>query len=140
MPTGNVSRSNLNRSGNKAQHTTIHFIPSDKRELLVGKIRKIINKLIDKDELPKVNFSDYLSEKLNYEYHYLSNLFSDVEGITVEHYLITQKIERVKRLLKKGKLTLKEIAWKLHYSSPSHLSSQFKRVTGMTPSQFRDDL
>jgi len=89
------------------------------------------------DELPATNFSDYLSEKLHYDYHYLSNLFSEVKGTTIEQYIISHKIERVKELLVYEKLTLTEIAYKLHYSSVAHLSNQFKKVTGLTPSFFK---
>jgi AraC-like DNA-binding protein len=89
------------------------------------------------DELPKVNFSQYLSEKLNHDYTYLANLFSETEGITIEHYLILHKIERVKELIIYDELNLSEIAWKLHYSSVAHLSSQFKKITGLTPSFFK---
>ena len=85
-----------------------------------------------------VNFSNYLSEKLNYDYNYLSNLFSEVKGITIEHYIIAHKIERAKELLVYDKLTLTEIAEKLHYSSVAHLSNQFKKVTGLTPSFFKN--
>jgi AraC-like DNA-binding protein len=89
------------------------------------------------DEPPKANFSDYLSEKLHYDYHYLSNLFSEVKGTTIEHYIISHKIERAKELLIYNKLTLTQIAFKLHYSSVAHLSNQFKKVTGLTPSFFK---
>jgi AraC-like DNA-binding protein len=85
----------------------------------------------------KNNFSAYLSEKLNYDYTYLSNLFSEVEGTTIEHFMITHKIERVKELLVYDEISLTEIAWKLHYSSVAHLSNQFKKITGLTPTYFK---
>ena len=89
------------------------------------------------DELPKINFSNYLSEKLNQNYHQLANLFSEVKGITIEHFIIIHKIERVKELIIYDELNLTEIADKLHYSSVAHLSKQFKKVTGLTPSFFK---
>jgi AraC-like DNA-binding protein len=89
------------------------------------------------DELPKVNFSDYLSEKLNYNYTYLANLFSETKGITIEHFMILHKIEKVKELILYDELNLSEIAWRLHYSSVAHLSHQFKKITGLTPSYFK---
>ena len=89
------------------------------------------------DEIPKTNYSGYLSEKLGYDYTYLSNTFSEVKGITLQHYIIKHKIERVKELLLYDELNLTEIAYKLHYSSSAHLSNQFKRVTGLTPSYYK---
>ena len=113
-------------------------IMEDKKSILVEKIKNIIVELIHySDEKPIVNFSSYLSEKLNYDYHYLSNLFSEVKGITIEHYIIAHKIELAKELLLYNELTLTEIAAKLHYSNVAHLSTQFKKVTGLTPSFFK---
>lgn len=91
----------------------------------------------NEEELPKVNFSDYLFEKLDDNYTYLANLFSEIEGITIEHFIIIHKIERVKELIIYDELNLTEIAWNLHYSSVSHLSRQFKKITGLTPSFFK---
>lgn len=110
----------------------------DKRAILIEKIRNVIVEMIHyADDRPKTNFSDYLSEKLNYDYTYLSNLFSEVTGITIEHHIIAHRIERAKELLIYDELTLTEIADKLHYSSVAHLSNQFKKVTGLTPSFFK---
>ncbi len=110
----------------------------DKKAILIEKIKNVIIELIHySDELPKINYSDYLSEKLHYDYTYLSNLFSEVKGITIEHYIISHKIERAKEMLIYNELTLTEIAYHLHYSSVSHLSNQFKKVTGLTPSFFK---
>jgi len=110
----------------------------DKKSMLVEKIKIIIIELVhySEDQL-KVNLSDFLSEKLNYDYTYLANLFSETQGTTIEKFLINHKIERVKELLVYDELNLKEIAYKIHYSSVAHLSSQFKRITGLTPSQFK---
>jgi AraC-like DNA-binding protein len=110
----------------------------DKKAILVEKVKCIIIELIHytEDEL-KVNFSEYLSEKLDYNYTYLANLFSEVKGITIEQFTIMHKIERVKELLIYDELTLSEIAWRLHYSSVAHLSNQFKKITGLTPTFFK---
>ena len=86
---------------------------------------------------PKINYSDYLSEKLNYDYNYLSNLFSEVRGITIQQFIILHKIERVKELILYDELNLTEISKKMHYSSVAHLSNQFKKVTGLSPSYFK---
>ena len=110
----------------------------DKKGVLIDKIKQVIVELIHyADEPAKVNFSDYLSEKLNHDYTYLANLFSEVEGINIEHYIIMHKIERVKELLVYDELSLTEISYKLHYSSVAHLSNQFKKITGLTPSHFK---
>jgi len=110
----------------------------DKKSMLIEKIKNVIIEMVHyADDLPKTNFSDYLSKKLNHDYGYLANLFSEMQGITIEHYIISHKIERVKELLVYGELTLTEISYKLHYSSVAHLSTQFRRVTGLTPSHFK---
>ena len=111
----------------------------DKKNILVEKIKAVIIEMIHySDEVPKVNDSDYISEKLNYDYTYLSNTFSEVKGMTIQHYIILHKIERVKELLIYDELTLTEIAYKLHYSSVAHLSNQFKKVMGLTPTYFKE--
>jgi AraC-like DNA-binding protein len=89
------------------------------------------------EDEPEVNFSAFLSEKLSYNYTYLSNLFSETQGSTIEQFIILHKIERVKELIIYNELNLTEIAWKLHYSSVAHLSNQFKKITGLTPSFFK---
>jgi AraC-like DNA-binding protein len=110
----------------------------DKKSILIEKIQNVIVEMVHyTDELPKKNFSDYLSEKLDHDYTYLANLFSETKGMTIEHFIILHKIERVKELIIYGELNLSEIAWKLHYSSVAHLSYQFKKVTGLTPSFFK---
>ncbi len=111
---------------------------ADKKAVLIEKIKNVIIELIHySDELPKTNFSDFLSEKLNYDYTYLANLFSEVQGTTIQNFIITHKIEKVKELLVYNELNLTEIAYKLHYSSVAHLSNQFKKVTGLTPTHFK---
>ncbi|NTW31233.1 MAG: AraC family transcriptional regulator [Bacteroidetes bacterium] len=110
----------------------------DKRAVLIEKIKNAIIEMVHySDELIKVNFSDFLSKKLNYDYTYLANLFSEVQGTTIEHFIISHKIERIKELIIYDELNITEIAWKLNYSSVAHLSNQFKKVTGLTPSHFK---
>jgi len=110
----------------------------DKKAMLIEKIKNVIVELVHhSDELPKTNFSDYLANKLDYDYTYMANLFSETEGTTIEQFVMMHKIERVKELIIYDELNLTEIAWKLHYSSVSHLSNQFKKITGLTPSFFK---
>ena len=110
----------------------------DKKSVLIQKIKNVIVELIHyTDEPLTVNFSVYLSGKLDYDYTYLANLFSEVQGITIEKFIITHKIERVKELLVYNELNLTEIAYLMHYSSVAHLSAQFKKITGLTPSHFK---
>ncbi|RMD51110.1 MAG: AraC family transcriptional regulator [Ignavibacteria bacterium] len=115
----------------------------DSKGRLVDEIKTEIISIIQKykeENLEQLIFSKYLSEKFGKDYSYLSNLFSKMEGITIEHYIILQKIEKAKELLKYGEMTLSEIAWELGYSSVQHLSRQFKQVTGMTASQFKNNI
>ncbi|MBK9389265.1 MAG: helix-turn-helix transcriptional regulator [Bacteroidetes bacterium] len=110
----------------------------DKKSILVEKIKTSIIELVHyTEEQIKVNLSEYLSYKLDHDYTYLSNLFSEVKGTTIENYYLTHKIERVKELIVYDELNLTEIAYKLHYSSVAHLSNQFKKMTGLTPSHFK---
>jgi AraC-like DNA-binding protein len=110
----------------------------DKKSVLIQKIKNVIIELVHYSEEPlAINFSEFLSQKLNYDYTYLANLFSEVQGTTIEQFLIAHKIERVKELLVYDELNLTEIAYKMHYSSVAHLSAQFKKVTGLTPSHFK---
>lgn len=110
----------------------------DKKSVLIQKIKNVIVELVHYSEEPlAVNFSDYLSQKLNHNYTYLANLFSEVQGTTIEQFIIAHKIERVKELLVYNELNLTEIAYLMHYSSVAHLSAQFKKVTGLTPSHFK---
>ena len=110
----------------------------DRKAVLIEKIKTVIIEMVHySDELPKTNFSDYLSEKLNYDYTYLANLFSEVQGTTIEKFIISHKIERVKELIIYDEQSLTEIAWMMHYSSVAHLSNQFKKITGLTPSHFK---
>jgi AraC-like DNA-binding protein len=110
----------------------------DPKASLIEKIKKVIIEMVHyADEQPRIKNSDYISEKLNYDYTYLANLFSEVAGLTIEHYIIEHKIERVKELLMYDELNLTQISYKMNYSSVAHLSNQFKKVTGLTPSHFK---
>lgn len=110
----------------------------DKRAVLIEKIKNaIIDMVHHSEKLIKVNFSEYLSEKLNHDYTYMANLFSEVQGTTIEQFIISHKIERIKELILYDELNITEIAWKMNYSSVAHLSNQFKKVTGLSPSHFK---
>jgi AraC-like DNA-binding protein len=121
-----------------ALHNSGLELMDDKRAVLIEKIKNVIIEMVHhSDELIKINFSDFLSEKLNHNYTYLANLFSEVQGTTIEQFLISHKIERIKELIIYGELNITEIAWKMNYSSVAHLSNQFKKVTGLSPSHFK---
>ena len=110
----------------------------NKKSILIEKIKNVITEMIHySDEIPQTNYSDYISEKLGHNYSYLANTFSEVKGITIQQFIIIHKIERVKELILYDELNLAEISYKLHYSSPAHLSNQFKKVTGLTPSFYK---
>ncbi|MBK6731317.1 MAG: helix-turn-helix transcriptional regulator [Bacteroidetes bacterium] len=110
----------------------------DKKAILIEKIKNVITEMIHySDELPKENYSDYISKKLGYDYTYLANTFSEVKGITIQQFIIIHKIEKVKELLLYDELNLTEISYKLDYSSVAHLSNQFKKITGLTPSFYK---
>jgi len=114
-------------------------VMEDKKSILAEKIRNIVVEIYYcSDELPRINFSDYMSEKLGHDYSYLSNIFSEVQGISLQQFIINSRIERVKELLIYDQLTLSEISFKLNFSSVAHLSNQFRKLTGMTPSSFRE--
>lgn len=109
----------------------------DKKAILIEKIKNVIIEMVHySEEFPATNFSDYLSEKLGNDYTYMSNLFSEIKGTTIEQYIIAHKIERVKELLMYEELNLTEISYRMNYSSVAHLSNQFKKVTGLTPTHF----
>jgi AraC-like DNA-binding protein len=123
-------KANLLRSGLE--------LMDDKKAMLIEKIKTVIIEMVHhSNEIIKVNFSDYLSEKMNHDYTYLSNLFSEVQGTTIEQFIISHKTERIKELIIYGEHNITEIAWKMGYSSVAHLSSQFKKVTGLSPSHFK---
>lgn len=110
----------------------------DKRTILIEKIIHVIMEMIHgSDELPVVNYSNHISDKLHYDYTYLSNLFTEVKGITIQQFIILHKIERIKELIIYDEFNITEIAWKMNYSSVAHLSNQFKKVTGFSPTHFK---
>jgi len=110
----------------------------DNKSILIERIKNVVVEMIHySEELPKVNFSDYISEKLGYDYTYLSNIFSEVKGITLQQYIIIHRIEKVKEMLLYDELNLTEISYRLQYSSVAHLSNQFKKITGLTPSFYK---
>ena len=122
----------------KGLHESGLELMDDKRAMLIEKINNVIIEMIHHDdELPKVNYSEHISEKLNHDYTYLSNMFSEVRGITIQQFIIVHKVERIKELILYGELTLTEISYKMNYSSVAHLSNQFKKITGFTPSEFK---
>jgi AraC-like DNA-binding protein len=110
----------------------------DKKAVLIEKIKNVIIEMVHySEESIKINFSDYLSEKLKHDYTYMSNLFSEVQGTTIEQFIISHKVERIKELIIYDELNITEIAYKMNYSSVAHLSNQFKKVTGLSPTHFK---
>jgi AraC-like DNA-binding protein len=133
----NISSEQLNKLDIALKKTGL-LLMDNKRSILVEKIKSAVIELVHyTDEQIKVNLSDYLSKKLNYDYTYLANLFSEVKGITIEKFFLTHKIEKVKELIVYDELNFTEIAFKMHYSSVAHMSNQFKKLTGLTPSHFK---
>ena len=121
-----------------ALHDSGLELMDDMRAVLIEKIKNAVIEMVHQsDELIKINFSNFLSEKLKYDYTYLSNLFSEVQGTTIEQFIISHKIERIKELIIYDELNITEIAQKMNYSSVAHLSNQFKKVTGLSPSHFK---
>jgi YesN/AraC family two-component response regulator len=134
----NITQDQIENLGEALKKTGLELM-DDNKKILVERIKTLIIELVHyNDEQLKINLSDYLSEKLNHNYTYISNLFTEVKGTTIEQFYISHKIERVKELLVYDELNLTEIAWKLHYSSVAHLSNQFKKMTGLTPSHFKN--
>ena len=110
----------------------------DKKAVLIEKIKNVIIEMVHYDEeLPTMNYSDHISAKLNHDYTYLSNIFSEIKGITIQQFIIIHKVERIKELIIYDELNITEIAWKMNYSSVAHLSNQFKKITGLSPSHFK---
>lgn len=132
-----INEEKLSEFGQMIQRYGLELL-KDKRAILIEKIKNIVIEMVHySEEIPKVKFSIYLSDKIGLEYNYLSSAFSEVMGVTIEHYIISHRIERVKELLLYDELTLTQIAYKLNYSSVAHLSNQFKKITGLTPSYFK---
>ena len=121
-----------------ALHKSGLELMDDKKAVLIEKVKNVITEMIHySEEIPKMNYSDFISKKLDYDYTYLSNLFTEVKGITIQQFIIIHKIERAKELLLYDELNLTQISFKLNYSSVGHLSNQFKKITGLTPSHFK---
>lgn len=132
----------INEEEREQIRIALHFLGlelmDDKKAILIEKIKNIIIEMVHhSNDLIKTNFSDYLSQKLNYDYSYMANLFSEVQGITVEQFIISHKVERIKELIMYDELNITEIALMMNYSSVAHLSNQFKKVTGISPSHFK---
>lgn len=137
---GSIDQLPVDKIKNALEENGFELI-EDKRAKIIEKIKLTILDIVRSNKIEQLldeNYSDLIIEKLGLDYHYLSSLFSSVENITIEHYIILQKIERAKEFLRYGELTLSEIAYKLGYSSVQHLSNQFKKITGMTASQFKN--
>lgn len=133
----NISDLQKNQLGTALSDIGLELM-DDKKAILIEKIKNIIIEMVHySEELPNVNFSVFISEKLNYDYNYMANLFSEVQGITIEKFIISHKIERIKELIMYDELNLTEISYKMNYSSVAHLSNQFKKVTGLSPSHFK---
>lgn len=134
---GNISSEQRDHLGLALRKSGLELM-DDKRAMLIEKIKNVIVEMVHyREELPKVKNSDYISEKLGHDYTYLANMFSEATGMTIEHFIIAHKIERVKELLLYDELNLTEISYKLNYSSVAHLSNQFKKITGLTPTFFK---
>lgn len=134
---GNVTVTQIDHLKKNLHRSGLH-LQNDRKNILIEQIKDLVNEMINcSEELPKTNYSDYISEKLNYDYTYLSNIFSSANGITIQHFIIIHKIEKVKELLLNDDLNVTEISYKLHYSSVAHLSNQFKKITGLSPSFFK---
>lgn len=135
---GEPAPSKLEEIRKALQNEGFDFI-DDQKAKLVGSIKNLIIELVHYGELDemKQNFSDYLSKKLHRDYNYLSNLFSATQNMTIEHFIMLQKVEKVKELLVYDEKSISEIAFALGYSSPAHLSNQFKKITGFSPSEFK---
>ncbi len=133
----NISTKQWNELNITLKRSGIELL-QDRKDIINQKIKNIIVQLVHYSEDPlEINLSDYLAQKLNKDYKYLAKLFSETQGITIEQFYIAHKIEKIKELIEYNELTLTEIAWRLHYSSIAHLSNQFKKVTGVTPSTFK---
>lgn len=119
-------------------HDSGFELMDDRKAVLIEQIKNVIIEMVHHtEETIKINFSVFLSEKLNHDYTYLANLFSEVQGTTIEQFIISHKVERIKELIIYGELNITEIAYKMNYSSVAHLSNQFKKVTGLSPSHFK---
>jgi YesN/AraC family two-component response regulator len=135
--TSDITPEQIEKLGGNLSRSGLQLL-DDKKNILIERIKNVIVEMVHyADEIPANNYSAYIGEKLNYDYTYLSNLFSEVKGITIQQYIISHKIEKVKELLLYNEINLTEIAYKMGYSSVGHLSNQFKKVTGLSPTFFK---
>lgn len=136
----NISKDKLQLLNTSLKNAGLEIV-EDKRVRLINEIKSAVYDLVHHfDDLPKPNYSEYISQKVNSGYTQISTIFSENQGITIEKYIISQRIERVKELLVYTNLGLADISFMLHYSSVAHLSNQFKKLTGLTPSYFREQI
>ena len=134
---GGCSREQLEQLEARLKEVGLEIMVN-RKSAIIEQIEATVKEMIhEMDEVPKVNYSDYISEKLSHDYNHLSNIFSEAKGMTIQQYIITNKIERVKELLLYTELNLTEISYKLHYSSVAHLSNQFKKISGHSPSYYK---
>lgn len=132
-----VMNEQINLLDQKLKQAGFELMEDKKAQMIEKTIGVIIDMIHNQEDGPKVNYSDYISEKLHFDYTYISNVFSHIKGITIQQFIIIHKIERIKELIIYNELSISEIAWKLNYSSAAHLSNQFKKITGLTPSSFK---
>lgn len=132
-----ISTEQINLLNQKLKLAGFELMEDKKAQMIEKTIGVIIDMIHNQEDGPKVNYSDYISEKLHFDYTYISNVFSHIKGITIQQFIIIHKIERIKELIIYNELSISEIAWKLNYSSAAHLSNQFKKITGLTPSSFK---
>lgn len=132
-----VTNEQINLLDQKLKQAGFELMEDKKAQMIEKTIGVIIDMIHNQEDGPKVNYSDYISEKLHFDYTYISNVFSHIKGITIQQFIIIHKIERIKELIIYNELSISEIAWKLNYSSAAHLSNQFKKITGLTPSSFK---
>ncbi len=132
-----VSTEQIKLLDQKLKQAGFELMEDKKAKMIEKTIGVIIDMIHNQEDGPKVNYSDYISEKLHFDYTYISNVFSHIKGITIQQFIIIHKIERIKELIIYNELSISEIAWKLNYSSAAHLSNQFKKITGLTPSSFK---
>jgi AraC-like DNA-binding protein len=132
-----VSLEQIKLLDQKLKQAGFELMEDKKAQMIEKTIGVIIDMIHNQEDGPKVNYSDYISEKLHFDYTYISNVFSHIKGITIQQFIIIHKIERIKELIIYNELSISEIAWKLNYSSAAHLSNQFKKITGLTPSSFK---
>jgi AraC-like DNA-binding protein len=132
-----VSLEQIQLLDQKLKQAGFELMEDKKAQMIEKTIGVIIDMIHNQEDGPKVNYSDYISEKLHFDYTYISNVFSHIKGITIQQFIIIHKIERIKELIIYNELSISEIAWKLNYSSAAHLSNQFKKITGLTPSSFK---